>query len=391
MSTHHLTSVLLLLVTSSVAAATSTEPAGARHSWTSESGAFKGVVKSTRPASVDDTDSDPKISWSVGTKRNLACTLYSESVEPAQFLLDLNAGILSQRPSVTKRSTRGVSAGQLHGYPYLALQTDYQADAAGTLKSYLIEIPFGAVACTHDEAGHDTEVLRHLDFFMKHIEVPTNADLRRTHRVFLIEVNAQPVGFEQQTVRRAPEGKLIDTRRASLLIPHGPGAYLPVDKETVETLAFNGALLKQKTTMKSAGQEQSFEVETSNHEDFSGTGVVNGKNLTVQFKVPSHSLMGTRTASHALGQTLKQRGGRSPITFTVYNPYLNQQGPTQHVSKLTSKLPTGGFMLDETLGKQSQKTTRTNKGHILTITSALGPFTMETTRVYSKDYPRKGR
>ena len=45
-------------------------------------------------------------------------------------------------------------------------------------------------------------------------------------------------------------------------------------------------------------------------------------------------------------------------------------------------------MLQEAYGPQSRKTTRNAKGHLLTATSPLGPSTMETTRIFAKDYPR---
>ena len=245
---------------------------GAAHTWSNDSGGYKGLVKSTQPVTVMDADADPRIIWSVGTQAKLECTAYSEAVEPAQFLLDWTADILSRKSTVTARTTSGVSAGQLQGFPYLSITTSYTAGKPQTMKAYVIDIPFGAIACSHDEPGHETLVLNHLDYLMKHIEIPYNLNLRKTHRIFLIEVNAQPVGFEQQTVRRAPESKLIDKRRASLLIPHGPGAFIPVDKETIETLAFNGTLLQQRMVMRGAGQTQRFDVQSKDYELYTGSG-----------------------------------------------------------------------------------------------------------------------
>ena len=165
----------------------------------------------------------------------------------------------------------------------------------------------------------------------------------------------------------------MDTRRASLLIPRGPGSFIPVDKETVETLAFNGVLLQHRMVTRSAGQTQRFEIQTRDTEAYTGTANLNGNTMPIQFKVPSHSLMGVRTASSALAQKIAQQSERRPITLSVYNAAINQRGPTNHVATLTSKLKDGGLMLEESYGPQSRKTTRTKKGHLLTATSSLGP------------------
>ena len=153
----------------------------------------------------------------------------------------------------------------------------------------------------------------------------------------------------------------MDTRRASLLIPRGPGLFIPVDKATVETLAFNGVLLQHRMVTRSAGQTHRFEIQTKDTEAYTGTADLNGNTMPIQFKVPSHSLMGVRTASSALAQKIAQQSERRPITLSVYNAAINQRGPTNHVATLTSKLKDGGLMLEESYGPQSRKTTRTKR------------------------------
>ena len=388
MSTPQLILATFFLAWSGLAVASTPSPVGTKQAWQSEGGAWKGQVKSKATVVVMDADADPRIVWSVGTEAKLACTIYSEPVDPAQFLLDWTGDILSRKSALTKQSIGSVSAGELHGFPYLSLSTDYIEGKARLLKTYLIDLAAGAIACSHDEPGHGMRILGHLDYFVKHIEIPYNLTLRKTHRVFLIEVDGKPVGFEQQTVRRAPESKLMDTRRASLLIPRGPGLFIPVDKATVETLAFNGVLLQHRMVTRSAGQTHRFEIQTKDTEAYTGTADLNGNTMPIQFKVPSHSLMGVRTASSALAQKIAQQSERRPITLSVYNAAINHRGPTNHVATLTSKLKDGGLMLEESYGPQSRKTTRTKKGHLLTATSALGPVTMKMSRIFSKDYPR---
>ena len=71
----------------------------------------------------------------------LACTIYSEPVDPAQFLLDWTGDILSRKSARTKQSISSVSAGELHGFPYLSLSTDYIEGKARLMKTYLIDMP----------------------------------------------------------------------------------------------------------------------------------------------------------------------------------------------------------------------------------------------------------
>ena len=119
----------------------------------------------------------------------------------------------------------------------------------------------------------------------------------------------------------------MDTRRASLLIPRGPGSFIPVDKETVETLAFNGVLLQHRMVTRSAGQTQRFEIQTRDTEAYTGTANLNGNTMPIQFKVPSHSLMGVRTASSALAQKLLSRASAARLRCRSTTLRLTSAGP----------------------------------------------------------------
>ena len=385
---HFMIMALIAFISPSVSAAKAKAIQGKQQSWSTQYSAFKGAIKSTKPVTVKSDDSGHNIIWSIGTQSPIDCSLQTEPVEPAQFILDWTGGTLADNGALPERKTVGLSAGQLHGFPYLSLFTEYTADGKKTLKAYVIDTIVGAVVCKHDEPGHEELVLSHLDFFMQHIEVPFNFNLRKSNRIFLVEIDSKAVGFEQHTTRRMPEGKGMDKRRASMLISQAPGQLTPIDKETTETLAFNGVLSAQRTYTRMSGQEQTYEVQSKDPENYTGSGVVNGKAVTIQFKVPSHSLMGIRTANFALAQKLKRDETSSPITLPIYNPYLNAQGPTNYVTLFNSKDSNGGYLLQESFGPITQQTTRDNKGLLLTTAMPFGAATLKTTRIYAKKYPR---
>lgn len=164
---------------------------GKQQSWSTQYGVFKGAIKSTQPVTVKSDDSDHNIIWPIGTQSQIDCSLQSEAVEPAQFILDYTARTLSEAGSVTAQKTVGLCAGQLHGFPYLSLFTEYTAGKTKTLKTYVIDTIVGAVVCDHPEAGHEELVLNHLHFFMQHIEIPFNFNLRKSNRVFLVEIDSK--------------------------------------------------------------------------------------------------------------------------------------------------------------------------------------------------------
>ena len=53
-------------------------------------------------------------------------------------------------------------------------------------------------------------------------------------------------------------------------------------------------------------EPQRFEIQTKDTEAYTGTADLNGNTMPIQFKVPSHSLVGVRTASSALAQKIAQ-------------------------------------------------------------------------------------